>query len=125
MNADGSNPRRLADADAGHGYAPAWSPDGTWIAFVVRENPNDPNADQSAGKLLSNVYRVGLQGGALTPVTTFTDAIVEASVWSPDGTSLFFNVVRNDTIRVWFDEAGVVRQLSDQVACCAVWVPGR
>jgi hypothetical protein len=39
MNADGSNPRRLADADAGHGYAANWSPDGSRIAFVKRENP--------------------------------------------------------------------------------------
>ncbi len=29
MEADGSNARRLAPADAGHGYAAAWSPDST------------------------------------------------------------------------------------------------
>ena len=125
MNADGTDVRFLAAADAGHGYAPAWSPDGTQIAFVVRENPDDSQADQSAGSLLSNVYRIEVQGGTLTPITSFTDAIIETPVWSPDGTSLLFNVVRNDTIRIWFDNAGVLQQFGDEVACCAIWVPGR
>ena len=39
MNADGSNARKLADADAGHGYAANWSPDGKQIAFVVARKP--------------------------------------------------------------------------------------
>ena len=46
MNSDGSNARKLADADAGHGYAANWSPDGKQIAFVLRENPDDERADQ-------------------------------------------------------------------------------
>jgi Tol biopolymer transport system component len=29
MDADGSNPRKLADVDAGHGYAANWSVDGS------------------------------------------------------------------------------------------------
>ena len=125
MNADGTNARFLAEADAGHGYAPAWSPDGTQIAFVVRENPDDPQADLSAGALLSNVYRIEVRGGALTPVTAFTDAIVETPVWSPDGAGLFFNVFRNGTIQVWVDDAGALGPLSEGSACCAVWVPGK
>ena len=38
MNADGSQANKLAEADAGHGYAEALVPDGGRIAFVVREN---------------------------------------------------------------------------------------
>jgi WD40 repeat protein len=125
MNADGTNPHFLAGADAGHGYTPAWSPDGTHIAFVVRENPGDSNADQSDGALLSNVYLIDVQSGILTPISSFTDAIVESPVWTPDGTSLFFNVVRNDTIRIWVSNNGSPRQFSEELACCAFWVPGR
>ena len=44
MGADGSNPHKLADADAGHGYAANWSPDGSRIAFVQRENPDEAAA---------------------------------------------------------------------------------
>jgi hypothetical protein len=36
MSHDASNAHKLADADAGHGYAANWSPDGKGIAFVVR-----------------------------------------------------------------------------------------
>ena len=125
MSADGKNPHALAEADAGHGYAPAWSPDGMQIAFVVRENSNDPQADQSAGALISNIYRIKVQDGTLVPVTSLSDAIVGAPVWSPDSTALFFNVTRNDTIQIWFNDAGALQPLSEEDACCAVWVPGR
>jgi hypothetical protein len=127
VNADGSDPRRLAAADAGHGYAPAWSPDGTQVAFVVRENPDDPQVQQSAAALVSNVYRIEVRSGALTPVTAFTDAIVETPVWSPDGTRLAFNVVRDGTIQAWVTSLAdaALTPLGEDFSCCAVWVPGR
>jgi WD40 repeat protein len=124
MNVDGSDPHKLADADAGHGYAPAWSPDGTRVAFVVRENPSDPQVEQSAATLISNVYRIEVRTGALVPVTQFADAIVESPVWSPDGSSLVFNVIRDGKIQVWVYGTESALPLGD-ISCCAVWVPGR
>lgn len=120
MEADGSDPRFLAAADAGRGYAPAWSPDGTQIAFVVRQQ----GAGQ-AGTLFSNVHRLEVRSGAQAPVTAFDDAVVETPAWSPDGTALFFNVVRNGTIQVWFEVSGTLQPLGEGVSCCAAWVPGR
>ncbi len=127
MNVDGSNPRKLAAADAGHGYAPAWSQDGTQIAFVVRENAADPQVEQSAAALISNVYRIEVQGGALVPVTQFTDAIVESPVWSPDGSSIAFNVIRNGKIQAsaYEMDSAAVTPLGNDFSCCAVWLPGR
>jgi hypothetical protein len=127
MNIDGSNPHKLADADAGHGYAPAWSPNGTQVAFVARENASDPQVEQSAAALISNVYRIEVQAGALTPVTTFTDAIIESPVWSPDGSSLAFNVIRDGKIQVWVYETNSTAAvpLGNEFSCCAVWLPGR
>jgi WD40 repeat protein len=115
----------ITDADAGHGYAPAWSPDGTRLAFVHRDNPDDPQADLSAGALRSNIYLVEFPSQSVSPLTSFPDAIVETPAWSPDGSRLVFNVVRNGTIQIWQAAAGDLQPLTAPGACCAAWVPGR
>jgi Tol biopolymer transport system component len=76
MNADGSNVRRLTDAK-GRDICPAWSPDGSTIAFVsAREQTGRPitylmNPDGSNQRRL----RAGESGCAK---------------WSPDGSRLLF-----------------------------------
>jgi len=126
MDADGKNPRPLAPADAGHGYAPAWSPDSTRIAFVGRDNPDDPAADQSAGALVSNIYIVDIASGAATRVTRFEGTLVEAPAWSADGSFLAFSVViGNDTIQVWLADldSGAATPLESRgPACCPAWI---
>jgi len=100
LNADGTNARKLADADAGHGYAANWSPDGQRIAFVVRENPADERADRASDLLISNIYIVDVESGALTQITNIESGRVETPLWSPDGNTLAFNAVINDRMEV-------------------------
>ena len=126
MDADGKDPRPLAPADAGHGYASAWSPDSTRIAFVGRENPDDPRADQVAGALVSNIYIVDVTTGQITQVTHFEEILVESPVWSADGHFLAFSVVSiNDTINIWIADlaSGAVMPLESRgPACCPSWI---
>jgi Tol biopolymer transport system component len=124
QGADGSNARKLADADAGHGYAANWSPDGKKIAFVLRENPEDKNADQSSDALLSNLYIVELDSGTVNQITSFDNARVETPSWSPDGNTLAFNMVLNGRMQVQIADmlTGEIRSLPTESTCCPAWL---
>ena len=124
MNHNGSNAHKLADADAGHGYAANWSPDGKRIAFVVRENPEDERADQASDALMSNVYVVDVKGGNLTQITYLENGRVETPFWSPDGNTLAFNVVINDRMEVRIADliTGKIRPLGTESTCCPAWI---
>lgn len=124
MDADGSNTRKLADADAGHGYAANWSPDETKIAFVVRENPEDENANRSDEALFSNVYVVEVSSGDLIRVTNLMEGRAETPYWSPDGNTLAFTVVINGRMEVQIAdmESGGIRSLITESTCCPAWM---
>ena len=131
VNADGSNPRKMADADSGHGYAANWSTDGTRIAFVVRENPEDENADRSSEALVSNIYVVDVNSGEITQVTNFTEGHVETPYWSPQGNTLAFNAVLNGRMKVHIadiDSVGggfpnpEILPLETDSTCCPAWM---
>ena len=124
MNADGSQARKLADVDAGHGYAANWSPDGKWIAFVKRENAEDRDANQSAESLISNIFLVNVQSGELKQVTSLTNGRVETPHWSPDGNTLAFNTVLDGRMEVQIADiaSGEIQSLITEPACCPAWM---
>jgi len=130
---DGRNARVVAQADAGHGYPPVWSPDGQQVAFVVRENPEDGAADIAAPYLESNIHLVEAATGRVRAVTRFEGALVDGPTWSPDGTWLAFSTDSSDSgqaggvFDVWLVEAagGEARRVTrDADARWPVWLPG-
>jgi len=114
----------LADVDTGHGYAANWSPDGTRIAFVKRENPEDENANQSSGALISNIYVVEVESGKWTQITKLTEGHAETPLWSPDGNTLAFNIVVDGRMEVQIADllTGEIRSLITGSTCCPAWM---
>lgn len=127
MDKDGFVKRKLADAaDAGQGFSPTWSPDGTKIAFVGREQPANP--------ALLNISIYDLNTAQLTSVKI---SPTTQPVWSPDGTQIIFGSRESigtgdgtptpavgDTMNVWLYEinSGQAKLLVSGHACCAGWI---
>lgn len=92
MNADGSGERRLTHAiPGGNGNAdPAWSPDGTWIAF---------DGDDAQGH--GDIWIVHPDGTGLRNLTNSFGIEDFWPSWSPDGARLAFVSERTGIAQVW------------------------
>jgi dipeptidyl aminopeptidase/acylaminoacyl peptidase len=71
--------------------APAWSPDGKWLAFLSARGPGDKPPNQAAGgdRPKANVWRIRVDGGEAEQLTDEKGG-VSALRWSPDGKSIAF-----------------------------------
>jgi TolB protein len=79
----------LTDAEDG-AYDPAWSPDGEWIAFTLREGTQH------------NIYVVPTDAATWTddhptPIRLTTDGASRGPAWSPDGTHLAYLSMRDNS----------------------------
>lgn len=72
-DADGSDPRRLTDAQGVSEHQPTWSPDGRSIAYATWSETGE-----------GGIYRVSVEGGAAQRLTT-DPGIWVSPAWSPDG----------------------------------------
>jgi Tol biopolymer transport system component len=78
MDADGTNQRRLTQSGSvSFPSRPAWSPDGTKLAFV----------GPPVGAYYSDIYVMNVDGSNQRPIGLGVDP-----AWSPDGSKLVFNV---------------------------------
>ncbi len=80
---EGQVPRALTTTP-GSDHAPAFSPDGHWIAYVAGCNPGDLYYGTS------HVAVVPVDGGTLRPLTASLDRNVSSPRFAPDGQSVLF-----------------------------------
>ena len=78
MNADGSDPHQLTTNDA-MDVSPAWSPDGSRIAFITNRDGND------------EVYVMTADGSDVQRLTNTSNASESFPAWSPDGKQMTFD----------------------------------
>jgi Tol biopolymer transport system component len=114
MNADGTDPVQLTK-DLSSELEPAWSPDGTRIAFI--SDRNGPDFD---------IYVMNADGSNVTQLTN--DSANEFGPrWSPDGNQIVFNSDGNSNVQLFMisiDESNLVQLTQDNSnSAYADWSP--
>jgi len=125
IDVDGSNPVNLTPGSAG-GWDPAWSPDGSQIAFVRAE----PLVGGARG---SNVWVMDADGSNATKLTDLVSSMPAGwshfawdPAWSPDGTRIAFAGPGEQADRtIWVVEAdgSNPRQLTADLLGYQAWRP--
>lgn len=78
INADGTGQAQLTFGERGEN-SPRWSPDGKWIAFTTRRDPDTVN----------QIYLLNVDGGEARRLTNHPTAPGNLT-WAPDGKSIYF-----------------------------------
>ena len=88
---------------------PQVSPDGKWIAFVLRKTDLEENKGRT------DLWLVGADGTALRRLTSHK-ASDSNPRWAPDGKSIWFVSARSDTSQVWriAIDGGEAEQVTEQ-----------
>ncbi len=110
MNADGSGVTQLTESP-GYDFAPAWSPDGTKIAFTRVDRVSSPGVQGQY-----DIAVVNADGSGLTMLTN-DPGIDQDPGWSPDGAQIAFSSYRegveNFEIFVMGSDGNGLRQLTN------------
>jgi Tol biopolymer transport system component len=106
MNADGSNPTNLTNNPA-IDLSPAWSPDGSKIAFVSTRDFT-PGGDVSKA---FEIYVMTAAGSNPIRLTDNTDQDADPS-WSPDSSKLTFTTFRGGNFEIYAMNADGTSQVN-------------
>ncbi len=85
---EGGEPKQIAS----EGRYPCWSPDGKWIAYLVRETISDE-------KKYVAIFKIPVDGGEPQKITTESANVAIAGFdWSPDGKTIAYFSKKADTV---------------------------
>jgi TolB protein len=116
MKPDGSGAKALTQltaggADSGLNSPPAWSPDGSKIAFESSRALDGSN-NSNIGSI-GNIWVINADGSSAKPLTQLTNATSLRPIWSPDGSKIAFVSIRaldgsdngNSVFNIWLMNA--------------------
>ncbi|MYF92160.1 MAG: hypothetical protein F4184_08655 [Gemmatimonadetes bacterium] len=86
MNADGSDLVNLTQGRHAHCISPAWSPDGTKIAYLAFSKAPASVLDYSIG----DVWVMDADGGNPQQMGSLTNPGSDELIWAEDGSSIYF-----------------------------------
>lgn len=90
----GAEPKRLTTTTAEETGQPAWSPDGTRIAYLLGDEIKNYAYDQA------QLMVVPAAGGTPRSLTQALDRPVSSGHWSADGATLFFTITDDRAVHV-------------------------
>lgn len=96
MNSQGGQQRRLATTDGGHGFMPAWSPDSSKIAFVVRTNVGVRAADELSQSLQAAIGVADIQTSRSWVVVSSQQTGMQLNInphWTANSASITFTAL--------------------------------
>ena len=122
VDAAGGEPVRVTASDAYDNF-PAWSPDGTRIAFLSARH----RSLSGSFSHLAHLYTMAPDGSNVRPLSRGVQGVINhPPQWSPDGQQLAF-VGRDDERKHWLytvgTDTGVPRQLTAATRAPVSWSP--
>src|SRR5205823_1554639 len=122
MDSDGTFPHRLTKVTMGAplskgvgAVSPAWSPDGTKIAYALTTD----------GPFHNQIYVMKADGSGQTGLTNLPSGAKEPA-WSPNGEFIAFSTDRGDDqdkIYIIKTDGTSLHRITTRPACCPTWSP--
>jgi hypothetical protein len=119
MNREGDQQRQLLACPKAACLAPAWSPDGRWLAYERRDIWADaPNLDPRAGR----IWLLDIEKGKERPLFDY-DIPLHTPVWAPDGQRLAYVSPSLPGVEVYHLETEELLQYANQWGAAPIWAP--